>query len=757
MKKSGLIFVGVFFLLLTAASPLFARSAFDMARLGYQYQETAAQRLPQLAPVVTGEEPFSMPANSAALLAQVDTLLAQSDTTIAYGNPYYAFLRGQFAREMDGEEAAADWFTRASRMARREMGLHWNLATLYERNDQPDWLRYELDQLHEIKLDSGVKVEPILFNLAIYKGDQLREAGDVGTARIYYEFAKLMDPITPLPYLKLTSMLLTRDFPAAFSNLLESVIPFRDNFLLQLSLLYYILQFLTQGLYFGLLAAVLIISVKYLPKYQHYIFNRLPAQAALPIREAVAWVMVLSPLLLGIGVVGYAILGLVFTWYFYNKTERILGASFLVMLVVFPFLLAANYTAVSTVSSNSLISSLWRGQHWYYDHDVYRNLSAFLEKEEANDQRADIYFTLGLIHKRQGALLIGGLEEKDLTPAQRRLRAAEKQEGRKELDYAERYYERASQKYPLKVRNNLGNIDFTMQDYKGAVDLYESAARGDLPEAYFNLGQTYNRIIKIDDAKVAQNKAFALDPSLYDRMKLVSSHPNRAVVDNTIPLGEFWKMVQNRYKVDSQAIDPLWLGKLRGLNAIHLPIVAIASFILIQILAVWQRRFKNLSNCSVCSRVVSPATRRKFNDNMLCHRCYRAIAGTRLDAMRYALLARIRRVAEQRRFYLAVFLSIIFPGLGHLYRNDYKLGLPLTFLFSIHVLPFVLRDYLALIHTSLNLAIPIWLGLTYLIVVGLAVYGVSIVTILLHRPYQQTAQDLEREIKASEEDTIQVR
>ncbi|OQY29850.1 MAG: hypothetical protein B6244_02505 [Candidatus Cloacimonetes bacterium 4572_55] len=730
-----------------------------------QLRQEAIRAFPEYKSVLSGEGILDLKSPPpSATLSRIDSMV-RGDESQPFGNPYLSYLKGHLllSHNFDASYAA---FAHARDAARDHSELHWDLAKLYEMNGQYDLLESELSQLYQIKLNNGAKVDPIFFNLAIYKGDGYQKIGDIDTALLFYEFAKKMDPSSIIPYMKLTKMLLANDFGEALSNFLGIFMTFKESLPLQLFLSYRILQYLIYGLYFGLLAVVIIATLKSLPKYQHIIFEMLPSRASSIIREGVAWILVLSPILFGFGLTGYVLLGMAVTWYFYTNPEKIVGIVLLVYLLIFPHLLATHYALFTSMSDRSVVRTIWNGQHNVYDPDVRNRLARLLEKDSSD---SDANFALGLIHKRRGASLIRGKEEKNLTPSQDRLRDQERERGKKELSLSKTYFDNAVDAYPARAANNIGNIFYARQIYEiqnrkkvyfeKAIEKYESAIRGknDLARPYFNKSQVLNMLARWSEMDEPRRKALTLDPSLTYILDKVEPHCNRVVLDESIPLSAFWSRVGKEFRLDADLLTPLWIGGIKGLPVTKLPALAGIIFLLMEILSFWIKGWEKLSACSVCGRVISPTSRRRVKENVLCHRCYRTVAGTKLDAMRFALLARIRRLSTQREYRTAVFLSFIYPGSGQLYRDDHKFGLPLIFIFSVHITTLIVfgliysfTDQAVVIYPTLQRPLPNWLGFGYLITVGLASLIVSAAYMIMQRPGKFTAKDLQDEMEPTE-------
>ncbi len=714
-------------------------------------QQLKAQALsffPQLKTGMTDRNALSLSNHADTILDQIDTLIA-ADTSNPFGNPYLILLKGFALVEKDKTAEAEVAFNQALLAARDEKAIHWDLARLLDANDLTEQADNELKALYQLNLSQGIHIDPILFSLGIQTGNAYSQADEPEMTARYFEFAKKMDPTSPLPYLKLARVLIGSEFSSAFTNFVKCFSTLKSNFLLQLSLAHSVLQIVLYGLYLGLLMAVLLFTVRNLSKYQYLILEALPAKAAQSIREFGAWVLILSPLILGLGATAYALLGIALTWYYYERVEKVVAAVFLGFLLILPGLFAKNYAMYVALSPNSPVSLIWKGQNWDYDPAVFSGLQAYTADEHLGPY---INLTLGLMQKRQGAMLLGGVEDVELSPAQIEFLQTEHAKGRQEMQGAIDYFKKTDEPYHSAALNNIGNIYFAEQEYRHAIDKYDEAAKVNplLAESFLNMGQTYFRLKRMDSGREMQEKAIALDPLLVNYLKNVDAHPNRAVIDKLILDGDYWKLIWARKAPDASAFDPLWIGGINGLSVAHIPIAVIACIIFIFIVNAWRRRVDDMSVCSITGTVLSLKSCRKFKGSPISQKCFSAIAGTKLDAMKFALLARMKRSAEKQRFVFSILLCILYPGLGQLYQRMFGWGLPIIFLATFTSSAFLLAWFRFGIQPTLYAALPMTLSVVTLVLLTCVIYFLNFFSIMLARPAQVSAQDIQDEMQTTE-------
>lgn len=753
--KLLILLIGVFMPL-----ALFGNTTFDDTIYAFKLRQEVIANFPEMGPVLKGEMPLTSKTGPTVLLSQIQAA-SQADSANIFGNPYYSFLEALIYHKTGQSDLADAAFEKTQYQAQDHLGIHWNIILVCERmarsDNQGAWFNRQLDHIRDIVFNHGVEGDETLFDLAIQRGDLFRKNDRRDLAQTYYDFAKDMNPLSPIPYFRLASLTGFSDPGNAISNFLDGFTVVKKNFRFQLTFLYHVYRYLLLALAIGLTAIVFVSVLKHLPKIHHVVYTSLPSKSVPSIRSAVAWIMVFSPVLTNVGITGYALIGLVFTWRYYSKVERIATGLFLVYLFLLPTLLGYNFLLMKASAEDSLNQSIWRLQHFTMDDAAHHRLS---ETYAADPDDGVVNFTFGLLHKRQAALLIGELDESGLTPTQSRYRSEMRHQGLQKMEQSRSFYSRAlseSSGFSGIINNNVGNTYFIEKKLSPAGKYYREATRGPnpLPVAYLNLSQIYNQMKNLVEVENQQEKAMALDPDIKSKFERIGNHPNRVALDQFLPDEVLWQQVVALPIPQSGQLEALWFGKIKGIMLEQMPLVAIGSFVLMVLLSLIKGGSGNLRECTVCHAVISPATWRKMKNNLLCHSCYRAVAGTKLDAMRFAILARISKTAEKRFYIIAMVLGIIFPGAGHIYRNFYVWGYILITIFAL-VLPGVLfSNHLYKMDPTLADSFSSALLLILAGIIMLSCYLMSVLSLYLEGARAKTAKDLEQEIvgAASEKET----
>jgi tetratricopeptide (TPR) repeat protein len=227
------------------------------------------------------------------------------------------------------------------------------------------------------------------------------------------------------------------------------------------------------------------------------------------------------------------------------------------------------------------------------------------------------------------------------------------------------------------VLNNAANVRLELRDIDGAIDFYERAV-ADLPSAapiWFNLAQAYGRSIRVEDHAAALAEAQSLDAEFVRELTGILTYTGGGyVADLAIPAAELRGRLLEAPRPEAAARlrAPLAPGRLGA----DLP-TSTAAFALLAILSVLVRlRFEPSRHCAECGKRICPRCPSRPARKALCQGCVRLLHRPEtVDPMlRTARLEGLRRRAERIR-QLRRAAALLVPGFAGLLSGRPALSL----------------------------------------------------------------------------------
>ncbi len=228
-----------------------------------------------------------------------------------------------------------------------------------------------------------------------------------------------------------------------------------------------------------------------------------------------------------------------------------------------------------------------------------------------------------------------------------------------------------------RVYINLGNSFYGSQTLDSAKESYQrSIGITPLPSAYYNLSQVYRETLDFVKGDEYFLEAARLSPEAVSRFSAVlSSNPNRFVVDETLPASLFWEYA---------LADRNGRWSFLEVATIFIALVMIPGFYLLD------KRIKyRAQRCKRCGAVFCSKCSREITWGEMCPRCYGSLI--KIDEVdskeRIARLLSIYQTQAKRRK-TARLASYILPGAGQIYSGKVLAGMIFLwpFLFSLTLL-----------------------------------------------------------------------
>ena len=277
------------------------------------------------------------------------------------------------------------------------------------------------------------------------------------------------------------------------------------------------------------------------------------------------------------------------------------------------------------------------------------------------------------------------------------------------------------------VYNNLANSYVGLGNNDMAITFYDKALQlKKISQAYFNLSQIYRDKFDFTRAKEYYLKAIETDPrkvAFYNSIKGVSV--NRFVMDETLSNKELWLMALKR-PLHDKSIEMMLSFVNRELSA--------ALFLLLMFALYISDRYSSPGayKCIRCGEIYCRKCEKKIFHKNVCHICYKTLV--KMDEL--TPKERVEKILEIqhykiRRNQTMKILTLIFPGIGHIYYGWSVSGAVKLLLFNFFIFSTLLWFYIPTpVSMDLLSSFFRWASVTGLIVV----YVTTVVNIFRRVP-----------------------
>jgi tetratricopeptide (TPR) repeat protein len=488
-------------------------------------------------------------------------------------------------------------------------------------------------------LDAKAKDEaamPIEARLACRRGMIAWRSGEEAKAVSLLRGASALDPSYAAPPLTLTGWFLFREPSQALQSGAEVLERVRADFRLQLELIGNLLFFAIQGLFFGLLAASLILVGRHQRELRHMWCERLGIVLSDRSATLWSWGFLLLPWVLGFGFVVPTLVMFAMLWPLLRPRERAVFVGLVMVVVVLPF---------TPSLMGRLAQPLRTDQPPFYD--IYE-----LENAPYTSARHAEVAHLAHQHPDNPFLAFG-------------LAWTARRGG--DLAGAEKAYRDALERWPNndRIMNNLGNLLAMQGRFDDALVLYGEATKHQARNAaaYFNSSQVYVRRFDYRAASDAVAKASAID---FDMVRTYQARTGNELplVDQWLSPGLFWQVLfETSDSAIFPALPPGWRRMLE-MSGWRFTGVALGLTLLALLVGLWWHRKMPVRTCSNCGAPVCRRCAHRQRELALCRACAAIAARAETPEFGRVLLLQQKRKAERVRAILSTTLATLVPGLG---------------------------------------------------------------------------------------------
>ena len=501
----------------------------------------------------------------------------------------------------------------------------------------------ELDQWLEQKARSQQVAMPAEARLAYRHGLIAWKAHEEPQAVSLLRGASSLDPSFVAPHLTLGWWFLTREPSQALLSWASFLHRFKEDFSLQLQLCANTVFFGLHALFFGLLAAGLVLVGLHQHELRHMWSERLGIVLAPRSAQIWAWVFLVMPWMLGLGAALPAVVMLGMLWPVLKARER---AVFVALAV-----LVASAPLASTLLGR-LAMPLREGGAPFYGVTALDQRDAAAEDHERVARLAAqhpdspyLQFALGWLARRAG-----------------------------DLDGAEAAYRRTLQLWPAsdEALNNLGNLLAMQGRFDDALASFRKASQADPHNAaaFFNASQVHTRLFDYRAASDAVARASALD---FEMVKTYQARSGESgdlpLVDQWIDPSAFWTTLLEMKSAGVVPALPLAWRPLIETSGWPFSAAALTLTLLALALGIWWQAKMPLRTCSNCSRPVCRRCAQRVREVALCPECSAIAARAESGEFGRVLLVGRRRQVERRRTIIRAIGAGLVPGLGLLARR----------------------------------------------------------------------------------------
>ncbi len=520
----------------------------------------------------------------------------------------------------------------------------------------------ELEEIHRVQLDKGIRNLPIFATLLIREGLEASDRGTLEEALALCNAATILAPGLPYGYfalarvywseskLRLDRVLVEylKGFVASIKNFKLAFIDFADCVFL-----------IGQSVLLAFLLYSFILFLKYFSSFIEALSRNFRIQVSQIVIAVIKVAAILLPFFLQLNLIWAFMYWSLLYLVYMEKREKFMVGLFLMLIVYVP----QGMDVCSNVLDHSAPSllNIYKANEEAWDHGLKQDLIRGLE---ANPRDAKILFTLGLINKREG-------------------------------DYkkAEYYYQQliSNDSSDARALTNLANVKLAMGRTDEAIELNNRAIDVNSRRAsfYFNLFRAnLKKSVALVKTDTSLQRATELDSKLIHRyLKIESDNMNRFVIDETLSALSLWK--DGIYQIMEKWINPMglvsaWIRPLSARWRFVSPLL-----FLFMMVAFWivSKRRGGIMKCGLCgspSRRVYP---RRVEGDFICLGCYRLFVKKESLTPKLKGKKMERVKAHRKRAELVSrILSLFSLGGGHVWRNHTVKGVILLFVFSLFIM-----------------------------------------------------------------------
>lgn len=523
-----------------------------------------------------------------------------------------------------------------------------------------------IESIEATKWARGIKnAYPFSQALIMLAKDDIQK-GAYMDARIKAQASSSLSPDYALPYIFMAKIDLIgkgNGFFSAVENLWKAVKVSLKSFPVFMSIIGNSLYYITLIILFVYGLFMIGVVVRVMTPLNHDIGHLLPYYFSEKVKWTFTVFVLIIPIILGIGILWLCFLYTAIFWFYLRRNEKFFAFVFVIFMIFAPIGISLYSTAVFSLKNPHFLHLIKVNEGFASDEDK----KILVEWANNMGEIPEVFFTLGMLEKRED-----------------------------QLDEAIRYYKMAIDRDPslAQAYNNLGNALFLRGKINEAVEAYKKALELN-PESlasHYNLSQLLAMQYRFDESGEELERAVSIDPSKIFRIQTLSTlYGDRILIDETMDIKRYWAVAQRQFPEKALIREGIY-RKLYGFGNIpSYPGYVFLILMMMIMVEIISQRVSFSIRCINCGGPVCFRCRRKKGEERLCHECTRLITyGERIDPdIKVLKSLQIKRFHRRER-YIALFSSILIPGLGMIIKGKVGHGLLMVFLtFTIFILLFI--------------------------------------------------------------------
>jgi tetratricopeptide (TPR) repeat protein len=509
-------------------------------------------------------------------------------------------------------------------------------------------LYMDYDELLHYRAEQGLRnMEPhsiILSN----RGLEAYEEGREDEAIEFFKRALVLSPDLPYPYLSLAKSNFSfsrRGVYSASGYLLKAWQAFRGNFWFS----FQTYGLIVIGFFFAVFISFIVMSACLIcSKLRLYLHDLIEEKKRILL-------LLPSVVLLFFGPI-FGIIGLVLPFWIYLKNrEKNIFYMYLIVMVLVLFMIPV-FTSFIGAPQDRVMRAIVRINKGIYSGEHLKVINS--------DNSFESFFSYALDLKRKGHY----------------------------HESIRTYKELLEQRSDAMVFNNLANSYIGLGKYEIAFGYYKKALElTKMASTYYNLSQLYREVMNFDEGEKNYNYAVGIDPVMVEFYNSVKgTSVNRLVMDETLSDETLWKLAIKRHQYyTSSAIFGKLLSFVNRSVAIILLLFLIAAFVIYN-----KKASEGAYRCRRCGKIYCSECEKRISQEDVCITCFKTlIKVSELGSKeRIERILEIQNYRESRNRHLK-FLTILFPGSGHIFHGWTVFGVLTLLFFGFFLSSFILWSY----------------------------------------------------------------
>lgn len=562
------------------------------------------------------------------------------DTT----TPWPFFLKG-LSYAKDSGEVASLFFNNAITCAEKNPGRMWVLSVEFDRCGLTTWQEKCLKKLELLFLISGAQSAPAVSQQLLYKAANISDKGVNNIAETYNSWASRFDKDCLWTQIEAIQSSGIFAMAKVFPRLQVIASQISSSWKTQLTLARSSFRWLFAFFLIAIAGILLGISVRYLPWALHLPSERLPNIFSSKTKLFLAVLILVSLVFLGV---------LTFVWCFFfivwrhcSSGDKRLAAIALVLFLLFPLGIKLEDMFDRALSPGGSVMLYKKA----LDEGYYYQLDSCIRARTISNNADYLIHTAAALYALKKGEPLSAMPHLQIAQGLFRDNPAVLIAGGNTLFYS-------------------GNLAGARDAYQECIKLYP-----EYEPAYFNLGQYYFNSMETTKGLDYITQATKLNPGYINTFIKKNDEcfskewpPLRQIIEPDFTPLYFWNNIFPEYCGTWNTASQRFGGMFFGISLPWYCALALALFVILMLSdsLVWSKAVvKKVTACKLCQAIVC----RKCKKGLICRTCFNATQQIRNEQIRQRIMGKIQFKTQRFRSLMTIFLDMVFPGAGMVYRG----------------------------------------------------------------------------------------